>query len=117
MKTENIHTVIWLSCKNIYNHLCSLYLHAMQSSRYFPSCWAKLRWSVNYLEPVVQKMISCIIYFFVFPVSRKYGHLLSLDLPESKITTTTTNKGIFKYLSHTRSDLFGFEKKKWLNID
>jgi len=36
---------------------------------------------------------------FVFPVSRKYGHLLSRDLPQSKITTTTTDKDNFKYLS------------------
>jgi len=48
---------------------------------------------------------------FICPVSRKYGHLLPLDLPESKITTTTTDKDIFKYLSLIRSD-FGFEVVK-----
>jgi len=36
---------------------------------------------------------------------------MSCDLPESKITTTTTNKDIFKYLSQTTHDLFGFENK------
>jgi len=36
---------------------------------------------------------------------------LSQDLPESKITTTTTDKEVFKYLSQTRYVLFGFEKK------
>jgi len=54
---------------------------------------------------------------FVFPISRKYGHLFSLDLLESKITTTTTDRDFFKYLSQTSSDLFGFEKKKALNSD
>jgi len=36
-------------------------------------------------------VISDILFF---PLSRKYGHLLSLDLPESKITTTTTDKSL-----------------------
>jgi len=33
------------------------------------------------------------------------------DLPESNTTTTTADKEVFKYLSQTRSDLFGCEKK------
>jgi len=37
-------------------------------------------------------------------------------LPESKITTTTTDRWIFKYLSQTTNDLCVFEKvvKWWL---
>jgi len=42
-----------------------------------------------------------VIREFFFSVSRKYGHLLSLDLPYSKFTTTTTDKDIYKYLSQT----------------
>jgi len=52
-------------------------------------------------------VISGILFF---PLSRKYSRLLSLDLPESKITTTTTTTDK-EYLSQTRSDLFRFEKK------
>jgi len=47
----------------------------------------------------------------VFPVSRKYGQLSSLDLPQSKITITTTDTECFRYLSQTRSDLYGFGEK------
>jgi len=36
------------------------------------------------------------------PVSRKYGHLLSLNLPERKITTLKAHQEVFKYLSQTR---------------
>jgi len=35
----------------------------------------------------------------IVPVSRKYGQLLLWYFPESKITPTTTDKDIFKYLS------------------
>jgi len=46
-----------------------------------------------------------------FPVSLKFDHQLSQDLPDSNISTTSTVKEVFKYLSHTISDLFRFEKR------
>jgi len=49
-----------------------------------------------------------VILFVV--VSRKAVHQMSQDLPESKITTMTIDKQIFKYLSQTTPDLFAFEK-------
>jgi len=52
----------------------------------------------------------------VFPVSRKDGNILSLDLPESKITTTTKDMKIFKYLSQTRSNLY-LDLKPVVNSD
>jgi len=45
-------------------------------------------------------------------VSIKFGQQLSHDLPDSNISTISTDKDIFKSLSQTTSDLFGFEKSR-----
>jgi len=47
-----------------------------------------------------------------FFVSRKCSHLLSLDLPESKVTTTTTDKDIFKYVFEKKPDVIYLDLKK-----
>jgi len=67
--------------------------------------------------PKVALLNEMISKISVFPVSRKYGHLLSLDLPESKITATTTDKDILEYWSQTRCDFIYIRKKvvkQWL---
>jgi len=53
-----------------------------------------------------------VISEILFAVSRQSVHQMSLDLPQSKGTTTTKDNVIFKYLSQPISDLLGFEKNR-----
>lgn len=51
----------------------------------------KVRKVIHHLDPVVRKLILFVRWLAKYCFYRKYSHLLSLDLPLSKITTISTD--------------------------